>query len=300
MTPQRLLVIGREGQVAHALRAAGPLRGLAVEAMGRNQIAAAGPNALEAAIAGGPWIAVVNAAAYTAVDRAESEPDAAFAVNRDLPAALARACASSDLPLIHLSTDYVFDGTKPGAYEEDDRVAPTSVYGASKAAGEDAIRSIWPHHVIIRTSWVFSETGQNFVKTMLRLAQTRDEIGVVDDQRGRPTAAADLAEAIVAITAELAAGKRGGFGTFHYAGAGIVTWHGFAAAIFAAAAARGLCSAPRLRRIATSEYPTPARRPANSVLATGRVTASYALEPPSWTRGLNAALDLLAAMEART
>jgi dTDP-4-dehydrorhamnose reductase len=300
MTPQRLLVIGREGQVAHALRAAGPLRGLTVEAMGRNQIAAAGPNALEAAIAGGPWIAVVNAAAYTAVDRAESEPDAAFAVNRDLPAALARACASSDVPLIHLSTDYVFDGTKPGAYEEDDRVAPTSIYGASKAAGEDVVRSIWPRHVIMRTSWVFSEIGQNFVKTMLRLAQTRDEIGVVDDQRGRPTPAADLAEALLTIAVALAAGKQDGFGTFHFAGAGPTTWQGFAAAIFAGAAARGLCRAPRLRGIATSEYPTAARRPANSVLATGRVTANYALTPAHWAKGLHTTLDLLAAMETRT
>jgi dTDP-4-dehydrorhamnose reductase len=300
MSARRLLVIGREGQVAHALREAGASRDLTVEAMGRTQIAAAGPHALETAIIAGPWIAVVNAAAYTAVDRAESEPEAAFAVNCYLPAALARACASAGLPLIHLSTDYVFDGSKREAYTEDDHIAPMNVYGASKAAGEDVIRSIWPRHVIIRTSWVFSETGQNFVKTMLRLAQTRDEIGVVDDQRGRPTAAADLAETILAIAAALAAGKRDGFGIFHYAGKGATTWHDFAKAIFASAAARGLCRVPRLRRIATSDYPTAARRPLNSVLATERLTAIYGVIAPPWTQGLDAAVELLSVIRNKT
>lgn len=300
MTAPHLLVIGAQGQVAQALCVAGAARAIQVDARGRDRLDATDPAALSTAIAAGPWTAVVNAAAYTAVDRAETEPDAAYALNRDTPASLAAACAAAGLPLIHLSTDYVFDGAKPGAYGEDDPVAPLGIYGASKAAGEAAVRAALPAHVILRTSWVFSATGQNFLRTMLRLAATRDEIGVVDDQTGRPTAAADLAEAILAIAVALAAGKQDGFGTFHYAGAGATTWHGFATAIFAGAAARGLCRAPRLRRIATSDFPTAARRPANSVLATGRLTARYALTPPPWTSGLDAALDRLAAMETRT
>jgi dTDP-4-dehydrorhamnose reductase len=237
---------------------------------------------------------VVNAAAYTAVDGAEQEPARAFAVNRDGAAHLAEACAAQSVPLIHLSTDYVFDGAKAGAYAEDDPVAPLGVYGASKLAGEAAIQARLERHVILRTAWVFGVHGHNFVKTMLRLGAERSALRIVADQHGCPTEAADIARAIARIAAAL---LRPGdpaprFGTFHYAGAPATTWHGFAEAIFRRAAAHGR-PVPTLTAIATADYPTPARRPANSMLATDKLERTYAIAPCDWPVALDRVLAAL-------
>jgi dTDP-4-dehydrorhamnose reductase len=236
---------------------------------------------------------VVNAAAYTAVDKAESEAEAAFAVNRDGPAHLAHACAAAGgVPLIHLSTDYVFDGTsKTTPWREDDPVGPQGVYAASKLAGEDALRDILPDaHVTLRTAWVFGALGANFVKTMLRLARERDELRVVDDQLGCPTPAAAIAAAIAVIAARRLSAGTWVPGVFHYAGAPAVSWCGFARHIVARAASR-IGRQPHVHGIATADYPTPAKRPANSVLDTARIGQAYGIAPADWQAGLDPMLD---------
>ena len=228
---------------------------------------------------------VVNLAAYTAVDRAESEPAAAHAVNCAGAANVAAACARRGTPLIHLSTDYVFDGDKRGAYVEDDSVNPLGVYGRTKEAGERAVREALPRHVILRTSWVYGAFGQNFVKTMLRLGAERPVLRVVADQHGSPTAAADIAAALVAITARLGEPDPP-WGTYHFAGGGgVTTWHGFAEAIFALAAPR-LGPMPRVEAIATADYPTAARRPANSVLDCAKIARAFGVAAPPWRESL--------------
>lgn len=226
---------------------------------------------------------VLNASAYTAVDKAEVDAERAFAVNARGPEALAEWCADHSAPLIHVSTDYVFNGQKQAAYDEDDDTAPLSVYGASKLAGEQAVRTRC-EHVVLRTSWVFSVHGQNFVKTMLRLAAERDELRVVADQQGRPTAASDLADAVLLVASRIQAGAPR-FGTFHFAGGGDTTWHGFAQAIVDEQSAH-TGKRPRVTPIATHEYPTPAKRPASSVLATGRFEQAFGLSPRPWRDGL--------------
>jgi dTDP-4-dehydrorhamnose reductase len=227
---------------------------------------------------------VINAAAYTAVDRAESEAEAAFSVNTGGPGHLAAACKTAGIPLIHISTDYVFDGSKEGAYREDDPVNPLGVYGRSKEAGDRAVREALVEHVILRTAWVYSAHGHNFVRTMLRLASERPILRVVADQIGSPTSAADAARAIAAIVPHLAAGKRH-WGTYHFAGAGAVSWYGFAKAIFEFAAPwRG--PPPQVEAITTAEYPTPARRPANSVLDCRHIAEAFGIRPRPWRDAL--------------
>lgn len=291
--PATILVVGRSGQVASALQATPWPQTMIMEARGRDSLDLCQPGAAAAAVVQGHWAAVVNTAAYTEVDRAESESERAFAVNRDGPAVLAEACSRAGIPLVHLSTDYVFDGTKAEPYAEDDPANPLSVYGASKAEGEAAVRARLPAHVILRTSWVFSPVGANFVKTMLRLGREREELRIVDDQCGRPTAADDIARAIVRILAALQVGKPDGFGTFHFANTGATTWHGFAHEIFRQAELRGLARVRRLTAIPTSAYPTPARRPMNSVLETGRIARVYGIVPRRWENALSETLDAL-------
>jgi dTDP-4-dehydrorhamnose reductase len=237
---------------------------------------------------------IVNAAAYTAVDRAESEPEAAFAVNADGPAHLADAAGMAGIPLVHLSTDYVFDGAKPGAYAEDDPIRPLGVYGASKAAGERAVRGRLERHIILRTSWVFGVHGANFVRTMLRLGRERDRLRVVADQRGCPTGAADIADAVLGIAHQLLVDRRDAWGTFHFAAPGGTTWHGFAEAIFERAAPLW-GRRPDVAPITTADYPTPARRPANSVLDCARFDRTFALPRRAWTERLDAVVRQLVA-----
>jgi dTDP-4-dehydrorhamnose reductase len=224
---------------------------------------------------------VINASAYTAVDRAEQERERAFAVNADGPRYLARWCTANGAALIHISTDYVFNGAKASAYVEDDAVDPLNVYGESKLAGEIAIREALDQHLILRTSWVFSAHGQNFVKTLRRLAAERDELRVIADQHGRPTSAADLAGAVWRLTRERLLGAAPmTWGTYHLANADPTTWHGFAEAIVELEARR-TSRRPMVHAIPATEYPTPAKRPANSVLDTSRfeTTFGFGLRP---------------------
>jgi dTDP-4-dehydrorhamnose reductase len=223
---------------------------------------------------------VINLAAYTAVDRAESEAEAAWAVNCAGAAHIAAACDESATPLIHLSTDYVFDGHEAGPYSEEDAVNPLGVYGRSKEAGERAVRAALSNHVILRTAWVFGAFGANFVKTMLRLAAERPVLRVVGDQRGCPTPAADIAAALLVITERI---ERGGasWGTFHFAGVEPVSWHAFAKAIFDEAGG-WLPARPLIEPITTDQYPTAARRPMNSVLDCDKIKAVFGISPPRW------------------
>ena len=285
-----ILVFGANGQVGSELLRAPWAPGLTPVGLTRADGDVTDAQAVAAAIAAHRPALVVNASAYTAVDKAESERDAAFAVNRDGPANMARACGAAGVPLIHISTDYVFDGTsKAEPWREDDPVAPQGVYAASKLAGEEAVRDAQPDHVILRTAWVFGTHGHNFVKTMLRLARERDELRVVADQHGCPTPTAAIAAAIAAIAQTR---LTGGWtpGVFHFAGAPATTWHGFAERIVERAAGR-IGRKPPVRAIATADFPTPARRPANSVLDTARIGQAYGIAPADWRDGLDRMLD---------
>ncbi|MFQ5889932.1 MAG: dTDP-4-dehydrorhamnose reductase [Gemmatimonadota bacterium] len=230
--------------------------------------------------------AVINAAAFTGVDLAEDERERAFAVNRDGAANLAAVCAELDIPLIHISTDYVFDGSKVEPYTEDDPPNPISVYGASKLAGEEAVRSSARRHLIIRTSWVFSRHGRNFVKTMLRLGGERAALCVVADQRGCPTAAADVAAALFHVSAQIQGPDFESWGTYNYCGTPPTTWYGFAEAVFREARRRRRLRVKTLKPIPADRYPARALRPRNSVLECSRIARVFGLEQPSWQRRL--------------
>lgn len=290
----KLLVLGAGGQVGHELcRLAWPAT-YELAAFGRDSVDIAQRDQVFAAVARERPDLAINAAAYTAVDRAESEREAAWAGNCAGPANLAAACREAAIPLIHISTDYVFDGSKSGPYREDDPVAPLGVYGQSKEAGDRAVRAALPEHVILRTAWVYSVHGHNFVKTMLRLAADRPVLRVVADQVGSPTSAPDIAAAIGAIVPQIAGGNTR-WGTYHFAGGGAVSWHGFAEAIFELAAPwRG--PPPRVEAITTADYPTPAKRPANSVLDCSRLGATFGITPRPWREALAEVLAELHAL----
>ena len=288
---QTVLVFGAGGQVGFELLRAAWAPGLTPVGLDRATGDVTNAEAVAAAIAAHRPALVVNASAYTAVDKAESEVDAAYAVNRDGPANLARSCAAACVPLVHISTDYVFDGaSKTTPWREDDPVAPQGVYAASKLAGEEAVRNFQPDHVILRTAWVFGTHGHNFVKTMLRLARERDLLRVVADQHGCPTPAADIAAAIAAIARIRLTNGVWTPGVFHYAGAPATTWHGFANRIVERAAAQ-IGRRPTVEAITTADFPTPARRPANSILDTARIGQAYGVPPADWMAGLDRMLD---------
>ncbi len=286
-----VLVFGREGQVARELAAAPP-PGARLVFLGRAQFDLLGDGDIATAIERAGAAGVINASAYTAVDRAESEPGPAFRLNRDAPAAMARACADLGVPFVHFSTDYVFDGDKKTAYVEDDTRRPLGVYGASKSEGEDAVAAAGGRSAIIRTAWVFSAFGANFLKTMLRLAQSRDEIGVVDDQRGCPTWAADLALAALAVLGFLESSAPS-TNVLHAAGDTAVSWAGFAEMIFAEQARRGGPFAS-VRGITTADYPTPARRPRNSMLSIEKLSALTGWRPTPLPDAIPAVCEQLA------
>ncbi len=288
---QTVLVFGAGGQVGFELLRAAWAPGLTPVGLDRATGNVTNAEAVAAAIAAHRPALVVNASAYTAVDKAESEVDSAYAVNRDGPANLARSCAAACVPLVHISTDYVFDGaSKTTPWREDDPVAPQGVYAASKLAGEEAVRNFQPDHVILRTAWVFGAHGHNFVKTMLRLARERDLLRVVADQHGCPTPAADIAATIAAIARVRLTNGAWTPGVFHYAGAPATTWHGFANRIVERAAAR-IGRRPTVEAITTADFPTPARRPANSILDTARIGQAYGVPPADWMAGLDQMLD---------
>jgi dTDP-4-dehydrorhamnose reductase len=275
----RILVTGRQGQVVQALVQRGAETGFDIKTISRPELDMADPaqtrHAMRAAIAAFQPQLIINAAAYTAVDQAEDEPGAAFAINALSACEMAAAAKDAGLPIIQISTDYVFDGTKDGPYLETDTPNPQSVYGHSKLAGEGAVRAANPQHLIFRTAWVYSPFGKNFVKTMLHLAQTRDEISVVADQFGNPTSAFDIAEGILAAARRYEADAANmPWGTFHLAGPDAMNWAEFAARIFTASAAKGGPSA-KVKPVTTADYPTKAKRPANSRLDSSRFALAF-------------------------
>lgn len=286
MRPLRLLVFGATGQVAVELgRLAGP--DLVIERLSRVDADLADPDACAARVAATQADAVINAAAWTAVDRAETEEAAAHAVNAAAPGAMARAAAVRGLPFLHVSTDYVFDGSGEGARDEDAPVSPLNAYGRTKLAGERAVAAAGGPHVILRTSWVFAGHGQNFARTMLRLGATRPRLTVVEDQIGGPTPASAIAAALVAMAQAFHAG-RGVSGAYHFSGAPDTSWRGFAEAIFAAA--DWLPARPEVAGIRSEEWPTPAARPRNSALDCGRILRDYGIVRPDWRAALGPVL----------
>lgn len=291
---RRILVIGQTGQLAQSL-AERARAGQSVQCFGRDSIDLSDPEtaarALRHIVAETRPAAIINAAAYTAVDMAEKEADVAHAVNAAAPGLFAAVAGVAAIPFLHVSTDYVFPGTSDTPYQPDDTTGPLGVYGASKLAGEQAIAASGADYAIIRTAWVFSPFGRNFVKTMLALAETRDELRVVDDQIGNPTGALDLADALLAMAATWP--EDGVRNTYHFAGKGAVSWCGFASAIFGEAQKRGLPHATALP-ITTADYPTPARRPARSMLDCASLQGDFGIAPRDWQAMLADTLDRIA------
>lgn len=273
----RILLFGPSGQVGRETVEAAARRGVELVALSRTQADLFTPGAGAAAIAAARPQAVINAAAWTAVDKAESEPDGARRLNAEAPAELASACARAGARLIHLSTDYVFDGNAAGPLDERAPTAPLNVYGATKLAGERAVLAADPASVVIRTSWVYAAHGTNFVRTMLRLAETKPELSIVSDQIGGPTPASAIAEACL----DIALREDGPGGLYHFQGAPPVSWAAFAAAIFAAAG-----KAVTVNAILTRDYKTPAQRPLLTVLNCAKILADYGVRQPDWRAGL--------------
>lgn len=293
MTKQSILIVGRNGQLARCLRDLAVLRGVPAVALGRNELDLEVREAVNRTIAATAPSVIINTAAYTAVDQAESEVTRAFSINRDGAAVLADIAWQRNIPFVHLSTDYVFDGAKQGAYDETDVPAPLNAYGASKLAGEAAVLAAHPLATVIRSAWIYSPYGSNFVRTMLRLSQTRPTIKVVCDQHGNPTSAFELAAVLLQIAERsLTDDRRKMAGIFHLAAEGAAAWHGFAEAIFDSLSRRGL-QPPRLEAITTEEYPCAARRPLNSRLDSSKAERVFGIRLPVWRRSLETCLDQL-------
>ena len=295
-----IFVAGGTGQLARSLQTVAHQRKLQLVAVARPKLDLTDGNSIERTVDACRPRAIVNAAAYTYVDKAESEMDLAFKINRDGAGHLARVAERVGVPFIHVSTDYVFDGNSQMPYTEDDRPSPLGIYGRSKRDGEIAVLGLYPKAVVVRTSWVYSPYGQNFVKTMLRLAETRDHVRVVNDQHGAPTLAEDLAQAIIEIIEQIErkpAENLGGI--YHIAGTGNTTWYEFARAVFEGWARRGR-RIPTLEPITTADYPTPARRPANSQLDCSKAARVFGIHLPHWRQALERCLDELAVGEMST
>lgn len=276
-----LLVFGKSGQVATELR-----KNANVEALGRDAADLENPDRCAAIIRSSNAHAVINAAAYTAVDAAEAEEEVATIVNGEAPAAMAQAAAEKGIPFLHVSTDYVFDGSGEAPWQPDDRVAPLNAYGRSKLVGEKGVLDAGGNHAILRTSWVFSSHGANFVKSMLRLSKTRNELSIVADQIGGPTAAADIANALLVMANAMIGGQTGGL--YHFAGTPVVSWKDFAKEIFAQSN-RSVSVNP----IPTVEFPTPASRPHNSRMDCSRITDEFGIDVPDWRKSLAVVLEEL-------
>jgi len=289
----KVLAVGSNGQLGRELCRRGEKQGFDMVALDLPEFDITDFSTVKKAVSQAGVSLVINAAAYTAVDKAESEPELAFAINRDGPAHLASSCTEVGIPLIHISTDYVFDGNKKGPYFETEPVSPLGVYGRSKAAGEAEVRDHLQKHVIVRTAWLYGVHGQNFVKTMLRLGREKEELRVVADQYGCPTYAADLAEAILAIAVQIVEGHDIRWDTYHYCGKGETTWHGFAEKIFDLARERCSLMVKKVVPITTEEYPTPARRPANSVLDCSLITKHLGISTRPWEESLARMIELM-------
>jgi dTDP-4-dehydrorhamnose reductase len=286
-----ILVYGAEGQVGREVMALAKAWGIEVAGCNRAQADITNFSAVEAAISSAEPRIVLNAAAYTAVDRAETEKETAYAANVVGGELVARAAAARCLPIIHISTDYVFDGTKIGAYVETDPIAPLGVYGTTKAEGEARVREKNPRHFILRTAWVYGQFGTNFLKTILRLSREREELRIVADQYGCPTATQDLAEAIFAIDRAWVRGFEA-TGTYHFAGTGVTTWYGFASVIVEARA-QVTGQRPKVTPISTADYPTSARRPANSVLDSNLFGTVFGYRARAWQARAQETVEML-------
>ena len=292
-----ILVAGKTGQLARCLVKVAEQRALPIVAVGRPEFDLEDSGSINRAVDAALPRAIVNAAGYTAVDRAESEPERAFAINRDGAERLAATARRLQIPFVHVSTDYVFDGHKSSAYFEDDIPCPLGVYGWSKLEGEFAVMDTNPDALIFRTSWVYSPFGDNFLKTVLRLADTRDVVRVVDDQRGAPTAAIDVASAIVdALRQVNGKNAQARAGIYHVTAAGETTWYGFAKVIFSGWQDRGY-RVPVLEAIASADYPSLVERPANSRLDCGKIDHVFGIRMPLWSMSVGACLDMLAASQ---
>jgi dTDP-4-dehydrorhamnose reductase len=286
-----VLVTGANGQVGWEALRRGPDAGIDIIGLNRGQLDITDRRAVADAVDRVRPQAVINAAAYTPVDKAESEPDAAFAVNRDGPAHLAQACRDAGIPLVHISTDYIFDGTRDTPYGEDDPAAPINVYGQSKWAGEEALRGALNQHVILRVSWVFGVHGNNFVKTMLSLARRHDMLRIIADRSGCPTSAASIAAAALHIARLAMSAHTVPWGTYHYCGQPHTTWYGFAQTIFAQAIDIGLLEAVgTVTPIPGVDFPQPAPRPQNLILDCSKWRRHFDLPVPSWETDLAAML----------
>lgn len=292
---KRMVVTGREGQVVLSLleRGAEDDR-FEVIALGRPDLDLSVPDKIEAALRKAQPDVIVSAAAYTAVDQAESDEEAATVINGVAAGKIAEAAAKLGVPILHLSTDYVFDGSKTAAYVETDPVTPIGAYGRSKLAGEQAVVAATPNHAILRTAWVYSPFGKNFLKTMLKLAETRDSLNVVDDQIGNPTSALDIADAVLTVAANLVDSNDPALrGIFHMTGTGEASWADFAIEIFAKSADVGGPSA-KVGRIPSSAYPTPAKRPANSRLDCSLLKARHGVNLSDWKQSTSIIVERLA------
>jgi dTDP-4-dehydrorhamnose reductase len=291
----RLLLLGGTGQVGEELRALAMPDDVEVVVPGRSTLDLQDADAITSMIAAEPWGVVINAAAYTAVDRAESEEAIAFAVNAAAPSRLAIETGSRGIPLVQISTDYVFDGKKGSPYVEQDEAAPLNVYGRSKLVGEHAVRAANWRHVILRTSWIYSPYRTNFVKTILRVAAERDRLTVVADQRGRPTAARDVAQACLDIALHCASDpERAPYGIYHFAGAGEASRFEFATAIVDLSADRRARS-PQVVPVRTADYPTPAARPLDARLDCTAIVREFGVRLRPWREALEETIDRLLA-----
>ncbi|MFZ1325924.1 MAG: dTDP-4-dehydrorhamnose reductase [Candidatus Contendobacter sp.] len=285
----RIVVTGAKGQVGWELVRRALACGHEALAWDVDELDIGDAEAVAAALATSGAEIVINAAAYTAVDRAQQEPALAFAVNRDGPAHLAATCARLHIPLLHISTDYVYDGAKRVPYVEEDPTTPLGVYGASKLAGDEVVRQLLSRHLILRVSWVFGIHGHNFVKTILRLAREREELRVVADQYGCPTFAGDIAATLLALAGRVAEmDTNAAWGTYHYCGEPATTWHGFASAIVEQARTREPLAVRSVNAITTADYPLPSPRPVNSVLDCAKLTERFGIRPAPWCLGLEA------------
>ena len=287
----KVLVTGADGQLGRELVRLGQSVDFEVYGLNRHQLDITNKIKIKQILTRISPSLVINAAAYTHVDRAENESDLAYAVNKNGPTYLARYCANNQLKLIHISTDYVFDGTKSRPYQESDPVAPLGVYGRSKAQGEAAIRSILPNHIIVRTAWLYGVYGNNFVKTILKLAAEKPTLQVVADQFGSPTSAEGLAEALLTISKKINANDKIEWGTYHYCCKGITTWHGLAERIIELAAPYTALQTRQVEAITTAEWPTPAKRPPYSALNCARIKSRFGIDPQPWPQSLERTID---------
>lgn len=285
----RVLLTGCNGQVGYCLaKKLSNRTDVMLLALDRHELDITNPNAVKTTVKEFQPNIVINAAAYTAVDKAEEEVDLAYAINRDGPKFLAEASKEVGAAILHISTDYVFEGNKDGEYQETDTTNPQGAYGASKLAGEIEVVKACNNHIILRTAWVFGERGNNFVKTMLRLGATRNALSIVGDQFGGPTYAGDIANALIHIATKITAGEDIEYGIYHYSGLPHVSWYEFADAIFDAAMETDtIPQKPSLSNITTLQYPTPAKRPSNSRLSTKKISNEFSIVASDWRAALN-------------